>query len=157
QMPNSSSISHFLLWPFPGPWQLQLLHFCLFLAIYLAALLGNSLIITTIAWHHHLHTPMYFFLLNISLLALGAISTTVPKSLANSLRDTRDISYAGCVAQVLFFLLFMSAEYFLLTIMSYDRYVAICRPLHYQTFLSSRACAHMVAATWASAVFTTLL
>ncbi|NXG41938.1 O14I1 protein, partial [Psilopogon haemacephalus] len=83
-MSNSSSISHFLLLAFTDTRQLQLLHFCLFLTIYLAALLGNSLIITTIAWDHHLHTPMYFFLLNLSLIDLGCISTTVPKSMANS-------------------------------------------------------------------------
>ncbi|XP_063997739.1 olfactory receptor 14J1-like [Pogoniulus pusillus] len=147
-MSNSSSISHFLLLPFPGTQQLQLLHFCLFLATYLAALLGNSLIITTIAWHHHLHTPMYFFLLNLTLLDLGLISTTVPKSMANSLRHSSSISYAGCAAQVFFFLFFISAEFSLLTIMAYDRYVAICRPLHYGTLLGSRACAHMAAAAW---------
>ncbi|NXF86083.1 O14I1 protein, partial [Eubucco bourcierii] len=157
QMPNSSSISHFLLLPFPGTRQLQLLHFCLFLVIYLAALLGNSLIITTIAWHHHLHTPMYFFLLNLSLLDVASISTTVPKSMVNSLRDTRDISYAGCVLQLFFFAFLMSAEFCLLTIMSYDRYVAVCRPLHYQTLLGSRACAHMAEAAWASAVLNALL
>ncbi|XP_068026006.1 olfactory receptor 14A16-like [Melanerpes formicivorus] len=156
-MANSSSITHFLLLPFPGTRQLQLLHFCLFLAIYLAALLGNGLIITTIAWDHHLHTPMYFFLLNLALLDLGAISTTVPKSMANSLRDTRDISYAGCVAQVFVFLCFMSAEYFVLTTMSYDRYVAICRPLHYETLLGSRICLHMAAAVWACGFLYALL
>ncbi|XP_054033651.1 olfactory receptor 14A16-like [Dryobates pubescens] len=147
-MANSSSITHFLLLPFPGTRQLQLLHFCLFLAIYLAALLGNGLIITTIAWDHHLHTPMYFFLLNLALLDLGAVSCTVPKSMANSLWDTRDISYAGCVAQLFFFFFFISAEYFLLTTMSYDRYVAICRPLHYETLLGSRVCLHLAAAVW---------
>ncbi|XP_054035422.1 olfactory receptor 14A16-like [Dryobates pubescens] len=147
-MANSSSITHFLLLPFPGTRQLQLLHFCLFLAIYLAALLGNGLIISTIAWDHHLHTPMYFFLLNLSFLDLGALSTTVPKSMANSLWDTRDISYAGCVLQLFFFIFLMSAEYFLLTTMSYDRYVAICRPLHYETLLGSRVCGHMAAAAW---------
>ncbi|XP_054237602.1 olfactory receptor 14J1-like, partial [Indicator indicator] len=139
-MANSSSIPHFLLLPLPGTRQLQLLHFCLFLAIYLAALLGNGLIITTIASDHHLHTPMYFFLLNLALLDLGTISTTVPKSMANSLRNTRDISYSGCIAQVLFFLSFITAEVSLLTIMSYDRYIAICRPLRYETLLGSRVC-----------------
>ncbi|XP_054035578.1 olfactory receptor 14A16-like, partial [Dryobates pubescens] len=79
---------------------------------------------------------------------LGSISTTVPKSMANSLRDTRDISYAGCVAQVFLFAFFVSAEYFLLTTMSYDRYVAICRPLYYETLLGSRVCLHMAAAAW---------
>ncbi|XP_054035400.1 olfactory receptor 14J1-like, partial [Dryobates pubescens] len=156
-MSNSSSITHFLLLPFPGTRQMQLLHFWLFLAIYVAALLGNGLIITTIAWDHHLHTPMYFFLLNLALLDLGAISTTVPKSMANSLWDTRDISYAGCVLQLFFFIFLMSAEYFLLTTMSYDRYVAICRPLHYETLLGSRVCLHLAAAVWACGFLYALL
>ncbi|NXN11346.1 O14I1 protein, partial [Indicator maculatus] len=154
---NSSSIPHFLLLPLASTRQLQLLHFCLFLAIYLAALLGNGLIISTIASDHHLHTPMYFFLLNLAVLDLGAISTTVPKAMSNSLRNTRDISYAGCAAQVFFFLLFLGAEYFLLTIMSYDRYVAICRPLHYETLLGSRLCVQLAAAAWASGVLYSLL
>ncbi|XP_068026785.1 olfactory receptor 14J1-like [Melanerpes formicivorus] len=156
-MANSSSITHFLLLPFSGTRQLQLLHFCLFLAIYLAALLGNGLIITTIAWDHHLHTPMYFFLLNLSFLDLGAISTTVPKSMDNALWDTRDISYTGCVLQVLFYVFLIATEYFLLTIMSYDRYVAICRPLHYETLLDSRVCVHMVAAVGACGFLYALL
>ncbi|XP_054035429.1 olfactory receptor 14A16-like [Dryobates pubescens] len=156
-MANSSSITHFLLLPFTGTRQMQLLHFCLFLAIYLAALLGNGLIITTIAWDHHLHTPMYFFLLNLALTDLGTISTTVPKSMDNSLRDTRDISYAGCVLQVFFYIFLIAAEYSFLTIMSYDRYVAICRPLHYETLLGSRVCLHMAAAAWAFGVLYALL
>ncbi|XP_068024995.1 olfactory receptor 14J1-like [Melanerpes formicivorus] len=156
-MANSSSITHFLLLPFPGTRQLQLLHFWLFLVIYLAALLGNGLIITTIAWDHHLHTPMYFFLLNLSILDLGCISTTVPKSIANSLWDSRDISYAGCAVQVFFFLLLIVGEYFLLTVMAYDRYVAICRPLHYETLLGSRVCLHLAAAAWAIGFLSALL
>ncbi|XP_068024059.1 olfactory receptor 14A16-like, partial [Melanerpes formicivorus] len=102
-------------------------------------------------------TPMYFFLLKLALLDLGAISTTVPKSMANSLRDTRDISYAGCAAQVFLLFFFLGAEYFLLTTMSYDRYVAICRPLHYETLLGSRVCLHMAAAVWACGFLTALL
>ncbi|XP_053913856.1 olfactory receptor 14A16-like [Cuculus canorus] len=145
-MSNSSSITQLFLLAFTDTRELQLLHFWLFLGIYLAALLGNGLIIVTIACDHHLHTPMYFFLLNLSLLDLGSVSTTVPKSMANSLWDTKAISYAGCVAQVFIFLI--SAEYSLLTIMSYDRYVAICKPLHYGTLLGSRACVHMAAAAW---------
>ncbi|XP_054660886.1 olfactory receptor 14A16-like [Grus americana] len=147
-MSNSSSITEFLLLAFADTRELQLLHFWLFLGIYLAALLGNGLIITAIACHHHLHTPMYFFLLNLSLLDLGSISTTVPKAMANSLWDTRAISYTGCAAQVFFFFFLMSAELSLLTVMSYDRYVAICQPLHYGTLLGSRACVHMAAAAW---------
>ncbi|GAB0208417.1 olfactory receptor 1G1-like [Grus japonensis] len=99
-MSNSSSITEFLLLAFADTRELQLLHFWLFLGIYLAALLANGLIITAIACDHHLHTPMYFFLLNLSLLDLGSISTTVPKAMANSLWDTRAISYTGCAAQI---------------------------------------------------------
>ncbi|KAM6298187.1 olfactory receptor 14I1-like [Podargus strigoides] len=155
-MSNSSSITHFLLLAFADTRELQLLHFWLFLGISLAALLGNGLIITAIACDHHLHTPMYFFLLNLSLLDLASISTTVPKAMANSLWGTRDISYSGCAAQVFFFL-FISAEYFLLTVMAYDRYVAICTPLHYGTLLGSRACVHMAAAAWGSGFLYALL
>ncbi|XP_067159107.1 olfactory receptor 14C36-like [Apteryx mantelli] len=149
-MSNSSSFNQFLLLTFVDTQELQLLHFLFFLGIYLAALLGNGLIITAIACDHHLHTPMYFFLLNLSLLDLGTISTTVPKSMANSLWDTRAISYSGCAAQVFLFIFFLAGEYFLLTVMAYDRYVAICRPLHYGTLMGSRACVKMAAAAWAS-------
>ncbi|KAM6225562.1 olfactory receptor 14A16-like [Spheniscus humboldti] len=149
-MSNSSSTTEFLLLAFADTRELQLLHFWLFLGIYLAALLGNGLIITTVACDHRLHTPMYFFLLNLSLLDLGSISTTLPKAMANSLWDTRAISYLGCAAQVFLFAFLVGAEYCLLTIMAYDRFVAICKPLHYGTLLDSRACVHMAAAAWGS-------
>eukprot|EP00075_Anas_platyrhynchos_P014950 XP_027304203.1 olfactory receptor 14C36-like [Anas platyrhynchos] len=149
-MPNSSSVSEFLLLAFADTRELQLLHFALFLGIYLAALLGNGLILSAVACHHRLHTPMYFFLLNLALLDLGCISTTLPKAMANALWDTRAISYQGCVAQVFFFVFFVVAGYSLLTIMAYDRYVAICKPLHYGSLLGSRACAQMAAAAWGS-------
>ncbi|XP_063206430.1 olfactory receptor 14A16-like [Chroicocephalus ridibundus] len=156
-MSNSSSITQFLLLAFADTRELQLLHFWLFLGIYLAALLGNGLIITAVAWDHHLHTPMYFFLLNLSVLDLGSISTTLPKSMANSLWDISVISYAGCAAQVFLLAFFFEAEFALLTIMAYDRYVAICKPLHYGTLLGSRACVHMAAAAWGSGFLTALL
>ncbi|XP_065507553.1 olfactory receptor 14A16-like [Caloenas nicobarica] len=156
-MSNRSSITQFLLLAFTDTRELQLLHFWLFLGIYLAALLGNGLIITTIACDQHLHTPMYFFLLNLSLLDLGSISTIVPKSMANSLWDTRAISYMGCAAQVFLFFFFISAEYCLLTVMSYDRYIAICKPLHYGSLLGSRTCVHMAAAAWATGFLNALL
>ncbi|KAL9820905.1 olfactory receptor 14J1-like [Geothlypis trichas] len=156
-MSNSSSIRHFLLLALADTRQLQLLHFCLLLGISLAALLGNGLIISAVACGHHLHTPMFFFLLNLALSDLGSICTTVPKAMHNSLWDTRDISYTGCAAQLFFFLFFMGAEFSLLTIMCYDRYVSICKPLHYGTLLGSRACTHMAAAAWASAFVNSLL
>uniref|UniRef100_R7VT93 Olfactory receptor n=1 Tax=Columba livia TaxID=8932 RepID=R7VT93_COLLI len=156
-MSNSSFITLFLLMESGDTRELQLLHFWLFLGTYLAALLANGLIIITIACDQHLHTPMYFFLLNLSLLDLGCISTTLPKSMASSLWNTRAISYIGCTAQLFLFVFFISAEYFLLTIMAYDRYVAICKPLHYGTLLGSRACVHMAAAAWASGFLHALL
>ncbi|XP_027569541.1 olfactory receptor 14I1-like, partial [Pipra filicauda] len=156
-MSNSSSLTQFLLLAVADRRELQLLHFWLFLAISLAALLANGLILSAVAWDHHLHTPMGFFLLNLSLTGLGCICTTVPKAMHNSLWDRRTISYMGCAAQLFFFAFFISAEYFLLTIMCYDRYVAICKPLHYGTLLGSRACAHMAAAAWATGFLNALL
>ncbi|XP_077029086.1 olfactory receptor 14J1-like [Agelaius phoeniceus] len=156
-MSNSSSIRHFLLLALADTRQLQLLHFCLLLGISLAALLGNGLIISAVACGHHLHTPMFFFLLNLALADLGSICTTVPKAMHNSLWDTSNISYTGCAAQLFFFVFCATAEYFLLTVMCYDRYVSICKPLHYGTLLGSRACAHMAAAAWASALLYSLL
>ncbi|KAM8794825.1 olfactory receptor 14A16-like [Eudromia elegans] len=156
-MSNSSSFTEFLLLPFADTRELQLLHFSLFLAIYLAALLANGLIITAVACDHRLHTPMYFFLLNLSVLDLGSISTIIPKSMASSLWNNRAISYVGCTAQMFVFLFFISAEYCLLTVMAYDRYVAICRPLHYGTLLGCRAWVKMAAAAWASGFLNALL
>ncbi|KAM6988826.1 olfactory receptor 14J1-like [Passerculus sandwichensis] len=156
-MSNSSSIRHFLLLALADTRQLQLLHFCLLLGISLAALLGNGLIISAVACSHHLHTPMFFFLLNLALSDLGSICTTVPKAMHNSLWDTRNISYTGCSVQLFFFVFCATTEYFLLTIMCYDRYVSISKPLHYGTLLGSRACAHMAAAAWASAFLYSLL
>ncbi|XP_074666495.1 olfactory receptor 14A16-like [Strix aluco] len=156
-MSNSSSIIEFLLLAFADRRELQLLHFWLFLGIYLASFLGNSLIITAIACDHHLHTPMYFFLLNLSLLDLGSISTTLPKAMDNSLWGNRHISYSGCVTQLFFFAFLISAEFYLLTIMAYDRYVAICKPLHYGALLGCRACVHMATAAWGTGFLTAVL
>uniref|UniRef100_A0A8B9T150 Olfactory receptor n=1 Tax=Anas platyrhynchos TaxID=8839 RepID=A0A8B9T150_ANAPL len=147
-MSNSSFPTEFLLLTFADTRELQLLHFGLFLGIYLGALLGNGLILTAIACDHRLHTPMYFFLFNLALLDLGSISTTVPKAMVNSLWDTRAISSYGCAAQILFF--FISTEFYLLTIMAYDRYTAICKPLHYRTIMDGRTCVNMAAAAWGS-------
>ncbi|KFQ97991.1 Olfactory receptor 14J1, partial [Opisthocomus hoazin] len=104
-----------------------------------------------------LHTPMYFFLLNLSLLDLGCISTILLKAMANSLWDTRAISYTGCASQVFVYFFLFTAEYCLLTVMAYDHYIAICKPLHYGTLLGSRACVHMAAAAWGSGFLNSLL
>ncbi|OXB51920.1 hypothetical protein ASZ78_001745 [Callipepla squamata] len=100
---------------------------------------------------------MDFFLLNLALLDLGCISTTLPKAMANALWDTRAISYPGCAAQVFFLLFLFSAEYSLFTVMSYDHFVAIYKPLHYGTLLGSRACVTMAAAAWGTGFFCSML
>ncbi|KAM6190925.1 olfactory receptor 14A16-like [Sarcoramphus papa] len=156
-MSNGSSITEFLLLAFTDTRELQLLHFWLLLGIYLAALLGNGLIITAVACDYRLHTPMYFFLLNLSLLDLGSISTTLPKAMANSLWDTRAISYLGCAAQVFLLFFLVGAECALLTVMAYDRFVAICKPLHYGTLLGSTSCLIMAAAAWGSGFLNAVL
>ncbi|XP_062457180.1 olfactory receptor 14A16-like [Rhea pennata] len=156
-MSNSSSFNEFYLLAFTDRWELQLLHFSLFLGIYMAALLGNGLIITAVACDHHLHTPMYFFLLNLSVLDLSTISSTVPKSMANSLWNIRAISYSGCAAQVFLVVVLFSAEYSLLTVMAYDRFVAVCKPLHYGILMDSKACVRMATAAWASSFLNSVL
>ncbi|NXE85785.1 O14CZ protein, partial [Cochlearius cochlearius] len=122
----------------------------LFYALYLASILGNGLIITAIACDHHVHMPMYVFLLNLSIANVGSVSTALPTSMATCLGDSRTISYARCAARVFLLVFLVGAEFSLLTIMAYDCRVAICKPLHYGTLLGSRACVHMAAAAWGS-------
>ncbi|XP_034646379.1 olfactory receptor 14A16-like [Trachemys scripta elegans] len=151
-MSNQTAVTEFLLLGFSDIQELQILHFVVFLVFYLISLLGNLLIITAIALDHHLHTPMYFFLMNLSILDLGSISVTIPKSMANSLKNTKSISYSGCVAQVFLLVFFASTDYAILTVMAYDRYVAICQPLHYETVMNRRACVQMAASAWISVI-----
>ncbi|XP_033024456.1 olfactory receptor 14A16-like [Lacerta agilis] len=147
---NESSVSEFLLLEFSAVRELQILHFSLFLVLYMAILFGNLLIISSIVFDHHLHTPMYFFLMNLAIQDIGAVSVTIPKSMANSFMNIRHISYAGCVAQVLSFFFFLSSDVALLTVMAYDRYVAICNPLQYEMVMNRAACKQMVAGVWFS-------
>ncbi|XP_013919589.1 PREDICTED: olfactory receptor 14A16-like [Thamnophis sirtalis] len=145
---QNTSVSTFLLLEFSKTWELQILHFTVFLLLYLTIVTGNLLIISAVAFDHHLHTPLYFFLMNLAIQDLCSISVILPKSMVNSLLNTRDISYFGCVAQVLFFFFFISSDFFLLTVMAYDRYIAICNPLHYVMVMNKQACTQMVATVW---------
>ncbi|RMB99823.1 hypothetical protein DUI87_23600 [Hirundo rustica rustica] len=154
-MSNSSSISHFLLLALADTWQLQLLHFFLFLGISLAALLGNGLIISAVACGHHLHPPMFFFLLTWPS-PTWAPSHHCAQSHAQFPLGHQD-HLQGCAAQLYFFMFFSQQSFYLLTIKCYDRYMSICKPLHYGTLLGSRACAHMAAAAWASAFLNALM
>ncbi|XP_020831172.1 olfactory receptor 14A2-like [Phascolarctos cinereus] len=147
-MANLTMITGFLLMSFSNTWELQVLHIMLFLLIYLVALMGNMLIFILISVDVHLHTPMYFFLKNLSFLDLCFITVTVPKSIANSLSHSYSISYLGCATQVFLGILFAASEVFILTAMFYDRYVAICQPLHYEMIMKYESCMKMAVASW---------
>ncbi|XP_028560248.1 olfactory receptor 14A16-like [Podarcis muralis] len=147
-MPNSTVLPTFLLLDFSDNWEQNVLYFTLFLVIYLAALTANFLIISAVSLDQQLHTPMYFFLVNLSVVDLGSISVTIPNAMINSLWNTREISFSGCVAQVYSLFFFLISDLFLLTGMAYDRYVAICDPLHYETVMGRKACIQMAASAW---------
>ncbi|XP_050791426.1 olfactory receptor 14A16-like [Gopherus flavomarginatus] len=151
-MSNETTLTEFLLLGFSDIRELQILHFVMFMVIYLAGLMGNLLIITAVALNPHLQSPMFFFLVNLSILDFGSISVTIPKSMANSLMNTRVISYPGCVAQVFLFILFATTDLALLTIMAYDRYIAICQPLHYERVMNRRAYVQMAASAWITGI-----
>ncbi|XP_060137143.1 olfactory receptor 14A16-like [Zootoca vivipara] len=148
EMANQSTPTEFLLMGFAETRDMQILHSVIFLFIYLTALVGNSLIITAVALDHHLHSPMYFFLSNLSLFDVCSISTTVPKSIVISLTNNNMISFAGCVTQVFLVVTFVGGELALLTVMAYDRYVAICRPLQYTLVMNRHACIQLAATCW---------
>ncbi|KAM6218650.1 olfactory receptor 7E178-like [Rhynchocyon petersi] len=141
---NLTEISEFLLLGLSEDPQLQPLLFGMFLSIYLTAVTGNLLIILAVTYDPHLHTPMYFFLSNLSLADIGFISTTVPKMLVNLQTQNKSITYVGCLTQVSFFYLFGCLDSLLLTTMAYDRFVAICRPLNYTVIMNSRFCGFLV-------------
>ncbi|XP_030404131.1 olfactory receptor 14A16-like [Gopherus evgoodei] len=156
-MSNRTTVTEFLLLGFSEVRELQILHFVVFLVIYLASLVGNLLVIVVVALDNYLHTPMYIFLMNLSIVDLGFISVTIPKSMVNSLMNTTSISYAGCVTQVFFLIFLLGEDVALLTVMAYDRYVAICQPLHYETMMNSRACVQMAAGAWISGILNSVL
>ncbi|XP_028560227.2 olfactory receptor 14I1-like [Podarcis muralis] len=156
-MDNQSSFSEFLLLEFSDVRELQILHFIIFLVLYLATVTGNLLIISAVAFDHHLHTPMYFFLMNLAMQDLGQTSVIVPKSMLNSLMNTRYISYPGCVAQLFFFVFFVGSDFFLLTVMAYDRYVAICKPLQYGMLMNRQAYIQMISSVWIGSFFYVVL
>ncbi|XP_011383914.1 olfactory receptor 1361-like [Pteropus vampyrus] len=154
---NHTSASEFILLGLSSQPERQELIFWLFLVMYLVGVAGNLLIILAIGSDSHLHTPMYFFLSNLSLVDFCFISTTVPQTLVNIQMQTQSISYGGCLAQIYFCILLANMDNFLLMAMSYDRYVAICHPLHYSTMMSMQTSALMLGSSWLIASFHALL
>uniref|UniRef100_F7I4R3 Olfactory receptor n=2 Tax=Callithrix jacchus TaxID=9483 RepID=F7I4R3_CALJA len=147
-MENKSSVSEFFLRGISASPEQQQSLFGIFLCIYLVTLTGNLLIILAIGSDLHLHTPMYFFLANLSFVDMGLTSSTVSKMLVNVQTRHHTISYTGCLMQMYFFLMFGDLDSFFLAAMAYDRYVAICRPLYYSTVMSPQVCALILALCW---------
>nr|XP_034351717.1 olfactory receptor 50-like [Arvicanthis niloticus] len=146
---NESTVVEFILLGLPIQAEDQAVYSALFLAMYLTTMLGNLLIILLIRLDSHLHTPMYFFLSHLAFTDISFSSVTAPKMLMNMLTHSQSISYAGCISQVYFFAIFADLDSFLLTSMAYDRYVAICYPLHYSQTMSQSLCVLLVVLSWA--------
>ncbi|XP_053117300.1 olfactory receptor 4E1-like [Hemicordylus capensis] len=130
--------------------EMQLVLFVIFLVIYLLTLAGNILIMVTIVYDQGLHTPMYFFLSNLSFIDICHSTVTVPKMLTDFLSAKKTISFEGCMTQMFFLHLFACTEIFLLTVMAYGRYVAICNPMHYLTLMNYKICLLLAATIWIS-------
>ncbi|XP_004627334.1 olfactory receptor 142-like [Octodon degus] len=137
--------------------QVQRACFVLFLPVYLTTLVGNGLIVLTVSVSDHLRSPMYFFLGYLSLVEICYSSTVIPKFIADLLAKMKTISFKGCLAQIFFFHFFAVAEILLLVVMAYDRYVAICRPLHYMTIMSHQLCHMLLAGSWLGGFFHSII
>ena len=145
---NNTQISRFLLLGISKEAEIQSLIFGLFLSMYLITVFGNLLIILAVSLDSHLHTPMYFFLSNLSFVDICFTSTTIPKMLWNIQTQSQVIIYEGCITQMYFYILFAELDDILLTVMAYDRYVAICHPPHYMVIMNLRLCGLLVLISW---------
>ncbi|XP_032767212.1 olfactory receptor 867-like [Rattus rattus] len=154
---NNTLIAEFLILGLSDEAKLQSVLLGLFLSMYLVTVLGNSLIILAVSSDSHLHNPMYFFLSNLSFVDICFISTTIPKVLVNMHSQKKDISYIECLTQVYFFNTFAGMENFLLTLMAYDRYLAICHPLTYTIIMNPQLCALLVLMLWVFMLWLSLI
>ncbi|XP_077601819.1 olfactory receptor 7G2-like [Crocuta crocuta] len=141
---NQTDVSEFLLLGLTEDPELQPILFCLFLLMYLVTILGNLLVILAVSSDSHLHTPMYFFLSNLSFTDICLSTTMIPKMLVNIQAQNQSISYTGCITQICFVLAFLGFENFLLAVMAYDRYVAICHPLRYTVIMNPCLCGLLI-------------
>ncbi|XP_057579814.1 olfactory receptor 4F3/4F16/4F29 [Hippopotamus amphibius kiboko] len=146
---NHSVVSEFVFLGLTHSWEIQLLLLVVSSVLYMASMTGNTLIVFSVTTDPHLHSPMYFLLANLSFIDLGACSVTSPKMMYDLSRERKVISFGGCIAQIFFIHAIGGVEMVLLIAMAFDRYVAICKPLHYQTIMSPRTCILFLAAAWA--------
>ncbi|XP_027951226.1 olfactory receptor 1D2 [Eumetopias jubatus] len=149
---NHSGVSEFLLLGLSESPEQQRVLFWMFLSMYLVTVVGNVLIILAISFDPHLHTPMYFFLANLSFTDLFFVTNTIPKMLVSLQSQNKAISYAGCLTQLYFLVSLVALDNLILATMAYDRYVAICRPLHYTTAMSPGLCVLLLTLCWALSV-----
>ncbi|XP_021538892.2 olfactory receptor-like protein OLF4 [Neomonachus schauinslandi] len=154
---NDTRISEFLLLGFSEEPELQPFLFGLFLSMYLVIVFGNLFIMLAISSDSHLHTPMYFFLANWSFVDICFTSTTIHKMLMNIQTQSKVITYESCIMQMYFFILFVGLNNFLLTVMAYDPFVAICHPLHYMVTMNPWLCGLLVLVSWIMSVLHSLL
>ncbi|XP_045353014.1 olfactory receptor 7A10-like [Leopardus geoffroyi] len=154
---NQTHVTEFILLGLSDQGERQSLLFWLFLSMYLVTFTGNLVMILAIITDSCLHTPMYFFLSNLSFSDICFTSTTVPKMLLNIQTQSRAISYEGCLSQMYFFMLFGGLDHFLLTVMAYDRFMAICHPLHYMVIMNPKFCGIMLLGSWILSVLDSLL
>ncbi|KAM9642945.1 olfactory receptor 4F3/4F16/4F29-like isoform 3-T3 [Trichechus inunguis] len=145
---NHSVVSEFVFLGLSNSWEIQLVLFVFSSMLYVASMMGNSLIILTVASDPHLHTPMYFLLANLSFIDLGGSSVASPKLIYDLFRKCKVISFGGCIAQIFFIHVVGGVEMVLLIAMAFDRYVAICKPLHYLTIMSPRMCIFFLVSAW---------
>ncbi|KAM7149968.1 olfactory receptor 6M1-like [Macrochelys suwanniensis] len=148
KMVNQTVVSEFILVGFPSPREVEIVLFLVFLAFFVMILMGNILIIMLICTDHRLQTPMYFFLIHLSLIEILMTISIMPKMMWNFLSARKTISFSSCLAQSYFYFLLGCTEYIILAVMSYDRYVAICFPLHYATIMSKKICILLVICSW---------
>ncbi|XP_048372579.1 olfactory receptor 11A1-like [Sphaerodactylus townsendi] len=145
---SQTNVTELILLGFGDLQHLDMVLFLLFLVIYIFTMVGNILIIILVVLNHNLHTPMYFFLGNLSCLETFYTSTILPRLLVSFLTGEKTISIPGCIAQFYFFAALVVTECGLLAVMSYDRYTAICKPLHYATLMNMKACLYMASGSW---------
>nr|XP_032645817.1 olfactory receptor 6M1-like [Chelonoidis abingdonii] len=153
---QSNVVMEFVLLGFSLSQPMEFLVFMLLLAIFALTLMGNMAIITVVYVDPRLHTPMYFFLCNLSLLEILFVLSITPKMLGNLLSQAKAISFWGCITQCYFYFFLGTADFILIAIMSFDRYMAICHPLHYPVIMSGRVCVFLVMGCWLVGFLSTL-
>uniref|UniRef100_A0A8D0L215 Olfactory receptor n=1 Tax=Sphenodon punctatus TaxID=8508 RepID=A0A8D0L215_SPHPU len=156
-MENQTTVTKFILSALSSDLQVQFFLFLVFLCIYLITLIGNMFIMLVIRTDPHLHTPMYFFLFHLSFVDICYSSAIVPKMLENFLAEQKGISVHGCLAQMYVILLMGGTEVFILSAMAYDRYAAICHPLHYVVTMNRAVCVLLLVGVWTMAFLNSLV